>query len=67
MVLKFLGLDSSNRPVYQDRAGNLYVDVNPRKDYAPKIFTKYRNSFDGEPCDPVRKEVTLVPRRYTWD
>lgn len=65
LTLNYIGRDSWSRPVYESN-GELYVDVNPRRDYSPKIYTKYRNAFDGEPCDPVKAEFKFVPRRDTW-
>lgn len=66
--LEHLGRDSSDRPVYEC-GGRLYVDVEPRRSRPAKIFTKYRNAFDGEPCDPVPEEtiIEFVPARDTWD
>lgn len=45
----------------------LYVDVDPRKDWAPNICTKYQNDFDGEPDDPVRGvDFIFTPCRDVW-
>lgn len=66
LSLTFIGRDSWSRPVYS-ADGKLYVDTDPRKDCQPKICTKYNNSFDGEPCDPVTAEFEFVPYRDTWD
>ena len=66
LTLTLLGRDSWSRPVYEGNDGNLYVDVDPRVGWPPKICTKYRNTFDGEPDTPVKAEITFVPRRDTW-
>ena len=66
LTLTLLGRDSWSRPVYEGNDGNLYVDVDPRTGYQPKICTKYRNAFDGEPDMPIKAEITFVPRRDTW-
>ena len=66
LVLTFIGRDSWSRPVYQDARGNLYVDVDPVEYRQPNICTKYRNAFDGEPCDPVKAEIEFVPCWDTW-
>lgn len=62
----FKGYDSWSRPVYEDLSGRLLVDVDPRKDWEPKICTKYENAFDGEPCDPVEGDFDFIPCRITW-
>lgn len=67
LVLTHIGRDSWSRPVYE--CGNtLYVDVDPCADCTPNICTKYRNEFDGEPCDhvPENAEIEFVPCRDTW-
>ena len=66
LTLTLLGRDSWPRPVYEGRDGNLYVDVDPCADRQPKICTKCRNAFDGEPDTPVHAEFIFVPSRHTW-
>lgn len=68
IVLKFVGLDSWDRPVYQGN-DQLYVDINPRCGYLPQICTKANNAFDGEPDTPISKniEVQFDPCRHVWD
>ena len=67
LVLKFMGSDSWDRPVYQSN-GHLYVDVDPRVDRTPKICTKYNDDFDGEP-DNVIENVSFefIPNRVVWN
>ena len=59
--------DSWSRPVYEAN-GRLYVDVNPVKDKAACICTKYQNDFDGEPDCHIRSdiEIEFSPCRDTW-
>lgn len=66
LILTLLGRDSWSRPVYEGGDGRLYVDVDPCADHQPKICTKYRNVFDGEPDIPVHADFAFVPRRDTW-
>jgi len=66
LTLTLLGRDGWSRPVYEGSDGRLYVDVDPSADREPKICTKYRNAFDGEPDIPVHAEFIFVPRRDTW-
>lgn len=68
LILRYIGRDSFSRPVYE-ADGKLYVDVDPREGWAPKIFTKYGNRFDGEPDLPVRDDTILefIPERDLWD
>ena len=65
--LRLVGRDSWSRPVYECE-GRLYVDIDPRADRRPNIYTKQENSFGGEPCDPIPDwmEVEFIPRRDTW-
>ena len=68
LILKHVGRDSWDRPVYQcnDR---FYVDVDPRPGSLPEICTKAGNDFDGEPCDPIPEgmEIVFVPERDVWN
>lgn len=66
LTLALLGRDSWSRPVYRGSDGRLYVDTEPRADRAPRICTKYRNDFDGEPDVPVSAEIVFVPGGDTW-
>lgn len=66
LTLTLLGRDSWSRPVYEGSDGNLYVDTDPCADRQPRICTKYRNAFDGEPDIPVHADFTFVPHRDTW-
>ena len=66
LTLTLLGRDSWSRPVYEGSDGSLYVDVDPCADRQPKVCTKSRNTFDGEPDTPVHAEFIFVPRRDTW-
>lgn len=67
MLLILQGRDSWDRPVYKGPDGNLYVDVDPRKDWGPNICTKYQNDFDGEPDDPVEgMDFIVTPCRDVW-
>ena len=65
LTLALLGRDSRARPVYESD-GRLYVDTDPCAGRPPRICTKYRNAFDGEPDTPVKAEFAFVPRRDTW-
>lgn len=67
MILKYKGRDDWDRPVYEAN-GLLYVDVDPRKDCAPNICTKYNNDFYGEPDTPISDDIQLefVPGRDVW-
>lgn len=68
LKLKFIGLDSWDRPVYMAN-GVFYVDVDPRRRYRPNTCTKCNNEFDGEPDTPISEkiEVEFEPSRYLWD
>ena len=66
LTLTLLGRDSWDRPVYEGDDGRLYVDTDPCSDRPPRICTKYRNVFDGEPDIPIKADFTFVPSRDTW-
>ena len=68
LALRYIGIDSCDRPIYKSEKGNLYVDTNPRKDWAPQICTKFNNQYDGEPDIPIPEgvEVEFIPSRVTW-
>ena len=67
LTLTLIGRDSWERPVYEFN-GILYVDVDPRKGWAPNICTKDNNEFDSEPGYPITEgtEIIFVPCRDTW-
>ena len=64
--LKYVGMDSWDRPVYEDENGVLIKDVNPGKYCEPKLCTALNNSFDGEPDIPYHEAPEFVPERITW-
>ena len=66
LTLTLLGRDSWSRPVYEGHGGRLYVDTDPCAGHTPRICTKYRNAFDGEPDTPIKAEFAFIPRRDTW-
>ena len=64
-TLTYIGRDDWSRPLYRDENGRIWVDVDPRSDYAPCLCPI---TDTGEPCDPMRPdiEVEFVPRRDVW-
>ena len=72
--LKYLGRDSSSRPVYEQEDGTIWKDRDARESSPPMLCTSVNNAFDGEPCDPMRimtrfkdVEIRFIPRRDTWE
>lgn len=51
LILKFIGVDSWNRPVYKDRNGKLFKDTNLGRGKIA-LCTVY-GGFEGEPDTPV--------------
>jgi len=49
VVMTYIGMDDWSRPVYKDKSGKLWKDVDPRKDSAPDLCTSLNNEFYGEP------------------
>ena len=73
LYLTHKGRDSWERPVYEDKTGKLWKDVEPNADRGPKLCSVLYNAFDGEPDTPMEdmwqyKGVVLVfePKRDTW-
>lgn len=74
ITLKFLNMDSRNRPVYKDETGTLWKDVNPRRQYAPELCTSNGNNIDGEPDVPMSymkkyedAEIQFTSERILWN
>lgn len=71
--LKYIGRDSWKRPVYEDRDGKLWKDVDPRAGRDPKLCSVMNNEFDGEPDTPLEvmeryKDTRIIFEhdRETW-
>lgn len=52
LTLKYIGVDSWNRPVYEDETGRLFKDLNLGKGQM-ELATVY-GGFDGEPDTPIQ-------------
>lgn len=58
-TMKFLGIDSCNRPVYKCvENGVLWKDVT-RGQGEPKLYSSCYNAFDGEPDCPINKDLEI--------
>ncbi len=66
-ILTFKGMDSWDRPVYEDEAGNLWKDVDPRLNRPAHLCSALNNNFDGEPDLPFHGTAVFVPERVTWN
>lgn len=66
MTMRYIGMDSHNRPVYQDENGKLWKDTDPRSHVPPSLLSASNNAFDGEPGLPYRGSFQLLPKRVTW-
>lgn len=56
--VKFVGIDDWSRPVYKDKKGHLYKDVNCGKGTL-SLCTVYLNEFYGEPFIPIKEEIKV--------
>lgn len=70
--LTYKGMDSWNRPVYEDDNGVLWKDVDPRKHIPADLCSSCNNQFNGEPntnmCYMEKykdAEIEFVPERIT--
>lgn len=73
MHLKFVGMDSWDRPVYTDDMGTFWKDVNPRARMQPDLCTSVNNEFEGEPDTGMKYlekyqgvTVAFEPERIVW-
>ncbi|RKI44371.1 hypothetical protein D7V86_01495 [bacterium D16-51] len=73
LYLKFVGMDSWDRPAYKDDGGTLWKDVDPRAGIKPNLCTSVNNEFDGEPDTDMKYlekyrgvAVAFEPERIVW-
>ena len=66
ILLKYIGMDSHDRPVYEDERGILWKDTDPRSHVPPSIYSALNNEFDGEPDTPFHGKSKFIPKRKTW-
>jgi hypothetical protein len=57
--LKFIGVDSWDRLVYQDESGQIWKDVNLGNG-KPYLHSSVDNEFDGEPDMPIKGEYEII-------
>jgi hypothetical protein len=62
--LRFVGIDSWDRPVYRDESGQLWKDVNLNEG-DPSIYSVADDYFDndnfnGEPDIPIKDEFEII-------
>ena len=57
LYLKFIGMDSWDRPVYKDDLGTLWKDVVPRAGMKPDLCTSYF------PLQEFQRPADLIPGR----
>lgn len=58
-TLKFIGIDSWSRPVYEDENGKLWKNVSLKLNEQDGLYSANNNAFDGEPDCPMNN-VTKV-------
>lgn len=73
MLLRYMGRDSWDRPVYKDETGTLWKDVQPIAGRTPNLCTASNNEFDGEPDTPMNVlkhyegvRIIYEPGRDVW-
>lgn len=64
--MKYLGMDSWSRPVYQDENGKLWKDTDPRAHVPASLYSALNNEFDGEPDMPFHGSAKFLEKRVTW-
>ena len=58
LKVKFVGIDSWDRPVYKDKEGNIYKDVNLGRGEID-LHTAVNNDFYGEPDSPISDDIKV--------
>lgn len=58
LVVKMIGIDNWDRPVYKDEKGNLYKDINLGK-FKPSLCSVSSNEFYGEPEGKTMKNIEI--------
>ncbi len=58
LKVKLVGIDSWDRPVYKDKDGNLYKDVNLGRGELD-LHTAVNNDFYGEPDSPISDDIKV--------
>lgn len=58
LKVKLVGIDSWDRPVYKDKSGNLYKDVNLGRGELD-LHTAVNNDFNGEPDSPINSDIKV--------
>ena len=62
LKLSYIGIDSWDRPVFQDESGKLWKDIN-LGDGVPSLHRSVDDEFDGEPDYPLRREYVIIKDR----
>ena len=57
--LCFVGIDSWDRPVYQDQSGRIWKDVNLGHGES-SLHSSADNGFEGEPDMPIQGEFEII-------
>lgn len=58
LKIKLVGIDSWDRPVYKDKEGNIYKDVNLGRGELD-LHTAVNNDFYGEPDSPINSDIKV--------
>lgn len=61
LVLKYIGIDSWSRPVYQDQFNHLWKDIDLGYFSKPSLCSVCPNDFDGEPDSPIKQDFKIEP------
>lgn len=66
LEIVFVGIDNWDRPVYKDKNGNLYkdVDLGRGNNLASSLCTANNNKFDGEPLIQIDKNLIVKVVQY---
>ena len=74
LTLTYLGNDDFDLPVYKDKFGKLWKDIEPNLNAGPVLCTTVGNEFDGEPNSPMHylkkyadAQVVFRQERVVWN
>ena len=59
LKVKYIGIDNWDRPVFKDKSGNVYKDVNLGKGILA-LCTSSNNDFYGEPESPINNDIKVI-------
>lgn len=64
LILEYIGIDDSARPMYKDQFGKLWKDIDLGNTATPSLYSVTGNDVDGEPLSPIKQEYRFSPAPF---